>query len=193
MSRLEKPEVRVCRDCSRSFTTNWPQRLCNSFRFNRAPRAACERCGKRTARFGPGHLCSQCYRGPAVPFRAATPSEIAWLAGIIEGEGYLSAKRGHGLVRVVMTDADVIARLYAVSAVGKLNDLPLRAAHHKPVYSWTILREESVLTLLTSVAPFLGTRRRDGQKRCSRFTAGSFRRPAGWRQEAPKHGDGSLG
>lgn len=95
-----------------------------------------------------------------MPFRTATSPEVAWLAGIIEGEGYLSAKRGHGLVRVVMTDADVVARLYAVSAVGKLNDLPLRAAHHKPVYSWTILREESVLTLLTSVAPLLGTRRR---------------------------------
>jgi hypothetical protein len=49
-----------------------------------------------------------------------TATDIAWLAGIIEGEGTFGRK-GHpaGQVRVQMTDEDVIDRLHSLTGVGQ--------------------------------------------------------------------------
>lgn len=116
-------------------------------------------CGKKV-----GHtrnkVCWECRIGPAPVLRDMSPSDLAWLAGLIEGEGYLGIVRGRGVVRVAMTDADVVERMRAVSGVGLVGDLPRRADHHKAVRVWTVQRDAVVPGLLLAVAPLLGARRR---------------------------------
>ena len=157
--KLAAPETRACSQCGSFFTTKWPQNFCNQCKYSRATRAACAACGKKV-----GHvrnkICWECRIGPAPLLREMSPNDLAWLAGLIEGEGYLGIIHGRGVVRVAMTDADVVDHLQAVSGVGLVRDLPRRAAHHKPVRSWTVQREASVPGLLLAVTPLLGSRRR---------------------------------
>jgi hypothetical protein len=157
--KLPIPETRICSECSRVFTATYRQRLCNPCRYIRAERSNCATCGKKVGHSG-GKVCWECRTGPLPALRDMTPVELGWLSGLIEGEGYLGIVRGKALARVVMTDADVIDRLQAVSGVGVISDLPRRADHHKPVRAWSVARNANVAGLLLAVAPFLGVRRR---------------------------------
>jgi hypothetical protein len=91
-------------------------------------------CGKKV-----GHtrnkVCWECRIGPAPVLRDMSPNNLAWLAGLIEGEGYLGIVRGRGIVRVAMTDADVVERLRVVSGVGLVNELPRRHGVTRAVVS----------------------------------------------------------
>jgi len=51
-----------------------------------------------------------------------TSEQVAWLDGILEGEGSFIVK-GHRAVtvQVVMTDRDIIDRLVQVTGVGRIN------------------------------------------------------------------------
>jgi len=89
-----------------------------------------------------------------------SPEELSWLAGIIEGEGCFGTFKRHGLLRVVMTDRDIIERLLAVSGVGVVSALTKRAAHHRTPYAWTVARAENVRDCILHVSPLLGERRR---------------------------------
>jgi hypothetical protein len=143
-----------------SFTTTWPQNFCNPCKYNRASRRPCAKCGKKV-----GHsrtkVCWECSRGPAPVLGAVPPIDIAWLSGLMEGEGYLGIVHGRGIIRVVMTDVDVIEHVKEVSGIGTVYQLPQRAEHHKTAYSWTVAREASIPGLLQAVAPLLGERRRE--------------------------------
>jgi hypothetical protein len=86
--------------------------------------------------------------------------DLAWLAALIEGEGYIGVVRGRGTIRLVMTDADIISRAHVLSGIGTIYELPQRAEHHKTAYSWTVVREASVPGLLVAVTPLLASRRR---------------------------------
>jgi len=118
--RLAAPENRKCRQCGTSFITNWPQRLCNPCKYCRAARGSCAKCGKKV-----GHsrnkICWECRVGPTPTLNDMSSSDLAWLTGLIEGEGYFGIVRGRGIVRVVMTDADIIERLKTVSGTGTVN------------------------------------------------------------------------
>jgi hypothetical protein len=98
--------------------------------------------------------------GPTPTLNDMSSTDLAWLTGLIEGEGYFGVVRGRGIVRVVMTDADIIERLKTVSGTGTVIQLPQRAEQHKRAYAWTIEREAVVPDLLLATAPWLGTRRR---------------------------------
>jgi hypothetical protein len=89
-----------------------------------------------------------------------TAADRGWLAGILEGEGYLGVVRRRGTIRVAMTDGDVVRHAYEVSGVGTVNKLPLRAPHHKTVFTWSVGRYANVSAVLFAMAPRLGERRR---------------------------------
>jgi hypothetical protein len=92
--------------------------------------------------------------------RLMTPAELAWLSAIIEGEGTYVLRRAHGVLRVVMTDRDIIERLVALSGVGLMRRIPPRQPHHKPVWAWDVVRYEAAILVAEATAPLLLERRR---------------------------------
>jgi hypothetical protein len=153
-NRLDPPEERACSSCSQVFLANWPQRLCYRCKRRRSSKSICEVCGGRTNQTG-YRRCGSCRYGPAPAARGMTSAELAWLSGIIEGEGsFVTAGRRFGAVRAVMTDKDVIDRLAAVSGVGTVYAVKARKPHHKQAWAWQVVRPPSIASLITAVAPF---------------------------------------
>jgi hypothetical protein len=90
-----------------------------------------------------------------------TAAETAWVAGIIEGEGYFTTKGSGGLaVRVSMTDRDIIERLKALTGVGTLY-VPRnpRPGEWKQAYTWAVQDRQDAKALLEAILPWLGLRR----------------------------------
>jgi hypothetical protein len=90
--------------------------------------------------------------------------EIAWVAGIFEGEGTINFPRGDGYpsIRIAMTDEDVVRRLREVTGVGTIiTRTKLAKAHHKQQWQWNVCARRDVARVLCAIAPLLGKRRRD--------------------------------
>ena len=86
-------------------------------------------------------------------------SDVAWLAGIYEGEGTCTITKGRAIrVEVVMTDEDVVKRVYDLTGCGTVRTLPQRREDYKPAYRWSIGSVDAV-NFLTVVLPWLGQRR----------------------------------
>lgn len=85
---------------------------------------------------------------------------VAWIAGILEGEGTWSETRQAWYVKVSMTDLDIIERLQEWTGVGRITEWRSPAAYHKTVYTWRVDAKihREWLTLL--VWPWLGERRK---------------------------------
>jgi hypothetical protein len=172
---MSEPEARTCLDCSKPFHTAWAQRLCNPCRYERASRGTCAGYGRKTGQSG-RTVCGECRYGPTPPILPMTATDIAWLAGIIEGEGTFGRK-GHpaGQVRVQMTDEDVIDRLHSLTGVGAVHSRGKPAEHCRPVWEWSVIRRGNVLALHQLIAPLLLSRRRATV--CSRLAAASLDMP----------------
>lgn len=98
--------------------------------------------------------------------------QIAWAAGLIEGEGSIqtgegrySSHTGRRIVavriRVVMSDPDVVERLRDIFGVG--NILPYRNTQglgKKPLFRWDTSRHDEVKSICQAIYPFMGERRR---------------------------------
>jgi len=77
-----------------------------------------------------------------------TEAELAWVAGLLEGEGcffpmeYRTEKYGpyvYARVAVLMTDLDILQRLPQVTGVGKINGPTIRKnPRHKPIWHWVV-------------------------------------------------------
>lgn len=95
-----------------------------------------------------------------------TDVDLAWLAGLIEGEGTLTTQVERGNVRwhlrVAMTDQDVIAHVHAIAGVGHMREQ--RAPSHtargaKPVWVWDVTRRDDLFEIVTALRPYMHTRR----------------------------------
>nr|YP_006666441.1 putative LAGLIDADG homing endonuclease [Trebouxiophyceae sp. MX-AZ01]AFQ93796.1 putative LAGLIDADG homing endonuclease [Trebouxiophyceae sp. MX-AZ01] len=108
---------------------------------------------------------------------ALSEIEIAWLAGLLEGEGYFgldarSAKRYNvstappsPFLRVAMTDRDIIERVSKL--VKKRHFSPTRlTATGKQVYIVHVGDRATLSTLLPRLFPYLGKRRQEAVKSC---------------------------
>ena len=106
-----------------------------------------------------------------------TESQIAWIAGILEGEGYFgidnrSKKRYENsktpptpYIRLAMTDEDVVAKLSTL--VDKPYFIPNRkTVKDKTVYILHIGEREKVLFLLEKILPHMGKRRSERITEC---------------------------
>lgn len=97
-------------------------------------------------------------------------AEIAWVAGVLEGEGYFGlipkktkSPEHYWEVRIQcnMTDEDVIRRLHELTGLGAVRGpLPVQKDHHKPAFSWTVNRRSEVICLLNQIRPWMGQRRK---------------------------------
>lgn len=98
-----------------------------------------------------------------------TRENLAWCAGIIEGEGSIYAKRtalGYRYVTVGagMTDWDILERLRAI--LGGVINGPYSprlgvVASRKPVWFWTISDSQRAYAVSAALYHWFGTRRRE--------------------------------
>jgi ribosomal protein S27AE len=94
----------------------------------------------------------------------ATPEEIAWAAGLFEGEGCISAASdGRPRMTLLMTDRETVERFGRVIGRGTVQKevrgkIP---AHHKDKWRWYLGRRDDVGEVWALLSPWLGTRRRE--------------------------------
>lgn len=94
-------------------------------------------------------------------------AEIAWAAGLFEGEGHFTVKaRGEGyrsylIMGVTSTDADVLDRFQRAVGVGVIANKGqgrVRRSHWKPCYAWTASNHQAERAGMM-LLPHLGQRR----------------------------------
>lgn len=91
-------------------------------------------------------------------------NDLAWAAGIFEGEGTIvtywpnTMKYPALSLAVSMADEDVVQRFAAVVGTGKVDELR-RRGEKKTMYRWKISRRSEVERVLTDLLPYLGQRR----------------------------------
>lgn len=86
-------------------------------------------------------------------------TDIAWMAGLFEGEGTFEiAKNGGVRTTVRMTDRDVLERLDTVFPCGRPFHVVNPKGGHKTQYAWRIGPEQT-REFIALVLPWLGERR----------------------------------
>jgi hypothetical protein len=89
--------------------------------------------------------------------------DLAWLAGLFEGEGCITHRgdnREHYVLRLAMTDPDVVRRAYHIAGLGRLYYKPPNQPGHKDQLLWVVYPDGHVYALLVALWPWLGERRR---------------------------------
>ena len=120
-------------------------------------------------------------------------SDIAWAAGIVEGEGCIGADaRGHHgaftpRMTVAMTDEDVIRRLADIFGIGKVYGPHQRGTERKPMWTWGIHNFEHWQAAWAMVWPWLGERRKE-QVRTSAATMKEAFARSPWKKNRCKRG-----
>jgi hypothetical protein len=90
--------------------------------------------------------------------------DLAWVAGLVEGEGcFLPICRNGNeaslRVQVRMTDLDVLERLMSIVNIGNVTG-PEYNGRNTPVYTWQCGRTADSLALMWALYPYMGERRR---------------------------------
>lgn len=86
-------------------------------------------------------------------------TDIAWAAGLFEGEGCIHNRASHSIaVSINMTDKDVLEKLSGIYG-GKITDLKVRQEHWKPSWIW-YLYGANAKDFLNDIMPYLGERRK---------------------------------
>ena len=92
-----------------------------------------------------------------------TEIEIAWVAGLLEGEGCWAINRNTPYKRWItttMTDRDVLEKAQKYTGVGtiQLGEAPGQP-HHKQCYRWMVIAKRDREWLTHLVYPHMGKRR----------------------------------
>lgn len=88
--------------------------------------------------------------------------EIAWAAGLFEGEGSMSVRSNHGVnLYLGMTDEDTVRRFHSVMGAGQVYTKRRARAHYKILYAWHCDRSADVTRILNLFFPWFGERRRE--------------------------------
>ena len=85
--------------------------------------------------------------------------DIAWVAGLLEGEGCFRVKRQNRALEVscAMSDQDTIGRLHRIAG-GNLQT-PYQRENRKKIYPWCLSKREDVVDLISTLRPFMSARR----------------------------------
>jgi hypothetical protein len=90
-------------------------------------------------------------------------TDIAWAAGLYEGEGSLTKRKTDkgAFISLNMTDKDVVEKIYNVTGVGSFFSIPsAEKGNRKPQWRWQVGKWEDVVDLLRLFLPYLGERRK---------------------------------
>lgn len=102
--------------------------------------------------------CKTCQRGETA-LRDMSEAEIAWVAGIIEGEGTFAVRNNSAWIRVGMSDEDTIQKLQAITGVGRIHTY--QRDEYKTMYLWSVARKVERDALANLILPWMSTRRTD--------------------------------
>lgn len=147
--------MKVCKIEGCENTDGYGRSVCSTHR-NRMRRH-----GSYDAKFKPFELSGL----PPTTINAMSDFDLAWVTGIIEGEGCFQAHRpkhapkAYPHVIVGMTDRDIIDRLAAITGIGKIRTQKVRARMTKPLYKWSVCRSNDSVALIRAILPHLGARR----------------------------------
>ena len=102
--------------------------------------------------------------------------DIAWLAGLLEGEGafFVQHVRASGnrrartriVVAVQMTDRDIVERIVQLTGLGTVRSYQPSNPRHRTTYRWAINALEPTVALMRVLRPLMGIRRQDQIDRC---------------------------
>ena len=91
---------------------------------------------------------------------------LAWLAGLIEGDGCIHEESKGNKIRMTvgMTDLDVLERVQHIAGAGKIRgpyqNTAIGSYNIKPMYYWST-SSGPAYALLVALFPWFGNRRRD--------------------------------
>lgn len=94
------------------------------------------------------------------------PNELAWAAGLFEGEGCFTTstykKTGYVQCRAKlnMTDEDVVKRFHHIIGVGTVIFVPVRSPGTLPQWQWGVSKISSVKLVFELLSPWFGERRK---------------------------------
>ncbi|AEK09399.1 HNH endonuclease [Mycobacterium phage LittleE] len=87
-------------------------------------------------------------------------ANIAWLAGLFEGEGCMSiAKNGGTRLTIRMTDRDVIEQVFAMFPSTRIQVVEPQQDNWKTQYAWRVSDPSKVREILGLLLPWFGERR----------------------------------
>lgn len=158
-SKLNTSDTRTCAVCCEIFTTNWSYNKCSKCRAR--VKTKCVECGIPIDRGR--SRCMACH-SPSGGWKNPTTIDMAWLAGLYEGEGcvvWKTTKRNSSAISLSMTDEDIVRRIHDLTGIGTVVILKPRKDHHKAAWRWSVNKQEDVHIFLNAVLPFLGHRRRE--------------------------------
>lgn len=97
-----------------------------------------------------------------------TPEDVAWAAGLFEGEGFWAVYRRSGdsnprnlsvKTKLASTDRDVVERFLNIVDFGAVRVVERPAKEHKTQYHWESGRREDIKRMARMFLPHLGSRR----------------------------------
>ena len=90
-----------------------------------------------------------------------TRESLAWLAGLIEGEGSFSitADCRYIRIKVKMTDEDVVRQAQLVAAMGTVGGPYDSGPRRKDQWQWVVTDSNEAYALMIALYPWLGQRR----------------------------------
>jgi len=90
--------------------------------------------------------------------------QLAWVAGVFEGEGTIVRDGSRTRLQVGMADEDVVRRLAEASGMGTVSgphkSFGPKGTDYQPRWRWSVARQSEVYALLAALWPWLGERRR---------------------------------
>ena len=93
-----------------------------------------------------------------------TERQIGWIAGILDGEGYITIGKGHHQynprIAVGMTSAEVINALYVLTGLGSVYSANRRITKHKLLFTWLVAAHRHIQALLDCIGPSLVCKRK---------------------------------
>lgn len=96
-----------------------------------------------------------------------TDIELAWLAGLLEGEGsfieFLETrnKKWRCKIYLKMTDLDIIERVQYLTGMGSIctAESPSKPSHYKKAWQWQVQSIPEAIKLMEMLLPLMGQRR----------------------------------
>lgn len=87
-----------------------------------------------------------------------TDTEIAWAAGLFEGEGSFGYWNGRSRATMTLTDLDVLRRFSSIVGHGTIGDSKVYQSHHKQRWIWWS-NGDGFTAIFEMFKPYLGMRR----------------------------------
>ena len=113
---------------------------------------------------------------------------LAWVSGLLEGEGCFLLHEQRPKIAIGMSDPDVLAKLHEIVGYGNLRG-PYAPGKRgiKQMYRWESIRAEEAHALMVAVWPWMGQRRQEKISEVLKVWYSNKRVPNG-RKTHCKHG-----